>query len=170
MKATTWLGSNVVFIPVVLAAAAWFLLKRGDSRSAAELVATLASAIILYDIGNAVVHRARPPAIYRVGYNFSGGSFPSGHSTSAIAVWGMLAFLLALRASPRTRKGLLVGAVVLTVAIGASRIYIGAHWLTDIIGSYALGGAWLAGLLPLDLSMRRPARGRLPRSPPPWRG
>lgn len=51
MKATTWLGANVVLIPVVLAAAAWFSLRWRDSRSAAELVATLAGAIILYDIG-----------------------------------------------------------------------------------------------------------------------
>lgn len=94
MKATTWLGSNVVFIPVVLVAATWFSLRWRDNRSAAELVATLAGAIVLYDIGKAVVLRARPSAIYRVGYNFSGASFPSGHTTSAIAVWGMLAFLL----------------------------------------------------------------------------
>jgi membrane-associated phospholipid phosphatase len=164
MKATTWLGANVVLIPVVLAAAAWFSLRWGDSRSAAELVATLAGAIILYDIGKAVVHRARPPAIYHVGYSFAGASFPSGHTTVAIAMWGMLAFLLALRASPRTRKGLVVGAVVLSVAIGASRIYIGAHWPTDVIGGYALGGAWLAGLIALDLWMRRPAKDRTPKS------
>jgi membrane-associated phospholipid phosphatase len=156
MKTITWLGSNVVLIPVVLGAASWFLLKRGDSGSAIELVVALVGSIILYDIAKAVVHRARPPAIYRVGYNFSGASFPSGHSTSAIAVWGMLAFLLALRASPRRRKGLLVGAVVLIVAIGTSRIYIGAHWPTDVIGGFALGGAWFAGLVALDLSMRRP--------------
>jgi len=167
MKATTWLGSNVVLIPVVVAASAWFLLKWGDTRSAPELVAALAGAIILYNIGKAVVHRARPPAIYRVGYNFSGGSFPSGHSTTAIAVWGMLAFLLALRASPRTRKALSVGAVVLIVAIGASRIYLGAHWPTDVIGGFALGGAWLTLLVALDLSMGSPAKGRPPRSPAP---
>jgi len=155
MKAVTWLGSNVVLVPVVLGVAAWFLLKRGDSRSAIELVAALVGSIILYDIAKAVVHRARPPAIYRVGYNFSGGSFPSGHSTSAIAVWGMLAFLLALRASPYARKELFVGAAVLIVTIGASRIYLGAHWPTDVIGGFALGGAWLAGLVALDLLMRR---------------
>jgi undecaprenyl-diphosphatase len=150
MKATTWLGSNVVLIPVVVATSAWFLLKWGDTRSAPELVAALAGAIILYTIAKAVVHRARPPAIYRVGYNFSGGSFPSGHSTTAIAVWGMLAFLFALRASPRTRKALSVGAAVLIVAIGASRIYLGAHWPMDVIGGYALGGAWLSFLVALD--------------------
>ena len=164
MKTATWLGANVVLIPVVLAAATWFSLRWGDSRSAAELAATLAGAIILYDIGKAVVHRTRPPAIYHVGYSFSGASFPSGHTTVAIAMWGMLAFLLASRAPPHTRKGLVVGAVVLTVAIGASRIYIGAHWPTDVIGGYALGGAWLAGLMALDLWMRRPAKDRMPKS------
>ena len=169
MKATTWLGANVVLVPVVLAAAAWFSLRWGDSRSAAELVATLAGAVILYDIGKAVVHRARPPAIYRLGYSFSGASFPSGHTTLAIAMWGMLAFLLVLRASPRTRKGLVIGAVVLIAAIGASRIYIGAHWPTDVIGGYALGGAWLAGLMALDLWMRRSAKDRIPKSAHPRR-
>jgi membrane-associated phospholipid phosphatase len=163
MKAVTWLGANTVLIPVVLAVAAWFSLRWDDNRSAAELVATLAGAILLYDIGKAVVHRARPPAIYHVGYSFSGASFPSGHTTVAIAMWGMFAFLLAARASPRTRKGLVVGAVVLIVAIGASRIYIGAHWPTDVIGGYALGGAWLAGLMALDLWMRRPAKDRMPK-------
>jgi membrane-associated phospholipid phosphatase len=170
MKAVTWLGASVVLIPVVLAVATWFSLRWGDNRSAAELVATLAGAILLYDIGKAVVHRARPPAIYHVGYSFSGASFPSGHTTVAIATWGMFAFLLASRASPRTRKGLVVGAVVLTVAIGASRIYIGAHWPTDVIGGYALGGAWLASLVVLDLWMRRPAKDRKPKPAAPGSG
>jgi membrane-associated phospholipid phosphatase len=156
MKAVTWLGSNVVLVPVVLAMAVWFLLRRGDSRSAIELVAALVGSIVFYDIAKAIVHRARPPAVFRVGYNFTGGSFPSGHSTSAMAVWGMLAFLLALRASPYARKELFAGAAVLIVTIGASRIYLGAHWPTDVIGGFALGGAWLAGLVALDLLMRRP--------------
>lgn len=154
MKAITWLGSNVVLTPVVLALSAWFLLRWRDNRSAVELVATLAGAIVLYDVGKAVVQRARPPAIYRVGYIFSGTSFPSGHATVAIAVWGMLAFLLASRAPSRTRVGIFVAAVVLIVAIGASRIYLGAHWPTDVCGGYMLGGAWLACLVAFDLSMR----------------
>lgn len=170
MKAITWLGSNVVLTSVVLAVSGWFLLRWRDSRSAVELVATLAGAIILYDIAKPIVHRARPPAIYRVGYSFSGASFPSGHATVAIAVWGMLAFLLASRASPRIRTSLFVSAVVLIVAIGASRIYIGAHWPTDVCGGYMLGGAWLAGLVALDLSMRRSAEEGIPRRAEPQPG
>jgi membrane-associated phospholipid phosphatase len=88
------------------------------------------------------VMRTRPPyheAAHAVGY-----SFPSGHSMAAFIAYGMLAYLLTL-AIPRRRIQiavvLLLGSIVLLV--GFSRMYLGAHWFSDVIGGFAAGAVWL---------------------------
>jgi undecaprenyl-diphosphatase len=73
-----------------------------------------------------------------------GPSFPSGHSTGAAACFAALA-LVAGRGRSRTTQAVLAGAAVfLAVAVGASRVLIGVHWLSDVIGGLALGWAWFA--------------------------
>ena len=80
--------------------------------------------------------------------HFGGRAFPSGHALQATAVWGMLAVLIAAGVTRPWTKALVwsAGAAV-AVAVGASRVYLGAHWLTDVMGGWALGGLWLAALI-----------------------
>jgi undecaprenyl-diphosphatase len=87
-------------------------------------------------------HRERPNIhriIEEVGY-----SFPSGHSMAAFSLYGVIAFLL-WRHLPRQweRILLVILAVLMTVGIGWSRIYLGVHYPSDVIGGYAASGAWL---------------------------
>ncbi|MDP9241756.1 MAG: bifunctional DedA family/phosphatase PAP2 family protein [Actinomycetota bacterium] len=143
-RAFTWLGSNAVLIPVVAALVVYFIARRRNWRPAALAVAALAGAIALYDIVKPLVGRPRPQAHHLVGV--SGFSFPSGHATAVTAVWGMVATLLLVGAPVRRKVlvGILVALVVILVAI--SRVYLGVHWYTDVVGGIALGGLWLCVL------------------------
>jgi len=68
----------------------------------------------------------------------------------------MLSAILAHDRSPRTRVLIWSLAGLVTLTVGASRIYLGAHWPTDILGGYALGGAWLSFLVALTFAFRIP--------------
>ncbi len=149
MRNATWLGSNWVLIPVLLAATL-VLLRRRNRRAVGRLWAAYLGAVALYALAKPLVHRPRPPLADLIGAA-SGVSFPSGHATQAIAVWGMLAVIASAGRSPRTRAALLAAAGFVVLLVGASRIYLGAHWLTDVLAGYALGAAWLALLTALGL-------------------
>ena len=111
-----------------------------------SLFFALLGAVLLYDLVKQLVARARPPARFDVGYRFSGFAFPSGHATQGLAVWGMLALLTA-GAMPKRRYVPFVVALLIVLLVGTSRIYLGAHWLSDVLGGYALGGLWLSLLV-----------------------
>lgn len=91
------------------------------------------------------VAMARPrPMIGEVVATASGFAFPSGHSAQAVACYGALAWLAAHLTSTRTVTVLAwSSAVVVAVLIGASRLYLGVHWLSDVVGGWLLGAAWL---------------------------
>ena len=158
MKSVTWLGSTVVLIPLVLIVGGYFILRRRDWKPFAKLGAALLGALLLYDIVKPLVARTRPPARFDLGYTFSGFAFPSGHATQSLAVWGMLALLIA--GIMRRRRYLpLVGATLVVLMVGASRIYLGADWLSDVLGGYALGGLWLSLLVAVMLDRAKPRGG-----------
>jgi membrane-associated phospholipid phosphatase len=72
-------------------------------------------------------------------------SFPSGHAMVSLAVYGAIALVLARRLSTNGRRALLVGVVaVLVLAIGFSRLYLGVHFLSDVLAGYAAGIAWVS--------------------------
>lgn len=90
-----------------------------------------------------IVMRFRPdmmPLIAETGY-----SFPSGHSVTAVCFYGYLAFLYwAYGKSPVMRRVGIIGAVLMILGIGISRIYLGVHFPTDVIGGYIGGLMWLS--------------------------
>ncbi|MER5388444.1 phosphatase PAP2 family protein [Saccharopolyspora sp. NPDC002686] len=155
MQGLTWLGSSVVLVPVLLAASAFFLVARREVRATVAMWVAFLGAVGLYELVKVLVGRPRPPAVDDL-VHATGPSFPSGHMTQAVVAWGVLAFVL-LRDRPRRARWLVPGAALLALVVGASRIYLGAHWLTDVLGGLALGGVWLAVLLILDLSTRPPS-------------
>jgi len=146
----TWLGSNAVVIPLAIVVGGFFLLRRRDWRPLALFAFGIAGAITLYDIVKPLVGRPRPPASVWIGH-YSGASFPSGHSTQAVAFYALLAVVLSKEVTPGRRTLLWTGAALVILVVGATRVYLGAHWLTDVLGGYALGAMWAAIVIAITL-------------------
>ena len=158
MQTLTWLGSNAVLVPAVVIVGGLFLLRRRDWRPMALLAAALGGAVALYDIVKPLVGRPRPPSSIWIGH-YAGPAFPSGHATAAVALYAALALVLSMGASYGRRALVWSGAALVALVVGASRVYLGAHWLTDVLGGYALGAAWVAFLVTIALIRRSRAPG-----------
>lgn len=102
------------------------------------------------------------PALVEHGTLVHNASFPSGHSMMAAMVWLTLGILLA-RTQPKKRvRVFIVGiSVLVTLLVGASRVYLGVHWPTDVLGGWLLGGAWaiLFWLVAMRVDPRTPPAG-----------
>jgi membrane-associated phospholipid phosphatase len=141
----TLLGSTAVLVAVAAAAAAC-LARLGRRLDAAFLILALAGAEALTWSLKALFQRPRPSFDDPIA-TASSFSFPSGHSLVSLAVYGALAYVLldSLR-SRRTRAACVAGAAVLVTAIGFSRLYLGVHYLSDVLAGYAVALAWLLGI------------------------
>ena len=139
-------GAPGRLLPLGLVAAVVFLV-RGWRRCAVLVLVTLAGAVAL-DAGlKDLFARARPQAFfdyYRTPKSFS---FPSGHALFAVCFFGGLAVLLSHRLRGRPAR-ILVWAValVLILLIGVSRVYLGVHYPTDVLGGFAVGTVWVASV------------------------
>ena len=112
-----------------------------------RLAVGILGAIVLSSTIKVLVDRPRPPAGQMV-VAVTGFSFPSGHVTESVAVYGMLSILLGSSTASWTKRVALgAGAVFICLLVGLSRLYLGVHWLTDVLGGYALGALWLAVLV-----------------------
>lgn len=132
MRAVTTTASGWIVLPV-LAAMAWFL-RCGDRKQAFILALGLIAAVLLDTALKAAFARPRPHIIPPLAVVHT-ASFPSGHTISAVVFYGYLA--LQVWHSGHPAVGLLVGAW--PVFVGLSRVYLGAHYPSDVLASYALG-------------------------------
>jgi undecaprenyl-diphosphatase len=132
--------------PLGLVVAAVFFV-RGWRRGALLVVVTIAGAWLL-DIGLKLLFaRARPEPFYDYYPAPSSYSFPSGHALFSVCFFGGLAVLLAHRLNSRVAQvGLWVLATVIILLIGSSRVYLGVHYPTDVVGGYAVGLAWVTAV------------------------
>jgi undecaprenyl-diphosphatase len=132
--------------PLGLVAAAVFL-ARGWRRGALLVVVTLAGAWLLDSGLKLSFARARPEAFYDYYPAPASYSFPSGHALFAVCFFGGLAVLLTHRLNgsvARVTTWLL--AVVIILLVGSSRVYLGVHYPTDVVGGYAVGLAWVTAV------------------------
>jgi membrane-associated phospholipid phosphatase len=96
-------------------------------------------------------------------------SFPSGQAMESLVVYGLLAYFAVLTIRSQRKRALSVGgAAVLVVLIGFSRVYLGAHYLSDVVGGFAAGGAWLSVVITsLETARWRDMASRGARRAPP---
>ncbi len=162
LQLVTWLGSAAVLYPATFVLALWWWRRGRDWRSGVMLAAALAGSTALYNIFKPLIERPRPPAQDAVG-TYTHWSFPSGHATQCMGFFAMLLVLVCFAGRARLHLWAVAAALVV-LTVGASRIYLGAHWLTDVLGGYALGGAWVSLLTVAGLTA---AWIGTPRRPPP---
>jgi undecaprenyl-diphosphatase len=157
VKAVTWLGSNGV-LWTVIGAAAIILALRKRWRLAVYLLVTGAGALTLDPILKSLVGRLRPVVAHPIAHG-TGDSFPSGHSLGSIVCYGavLLVFLPATRGRWRTVFRAVI--VALVALIGISRILLGVHYLSDVVGAWAVGITWL-GVTAIAFEVTRYASGR----------
>ncbi|MEP0546965.1 MAG: phosphatase PAP2 family protein [Rhodothermales bacterium] len=150
----TALGGVLLTSLVTLLAVGYFLLD-GRPRAAGFLVASVLSGVAVTFALKSGFDRPRPDLVAHQMEALS-ASFPSGHSATAAVVYLTLGALLA-RALPRRRLKVYVvaTAVVVTLAIGISRIYLGVHWPTDVLAGWTIGAAWALAAWLVERYFRR---------------
>jgi undecaprenyl-diphosphatase len=144
MQGFSFVGSVAVVTTLCLAAIGAFLYFR-QARMAALLAITMAGMAVLDVTLKLAFHRPRPVAYF--GPTPTTYSFPSGHAMGSVCFYGVLAAILAARASERVAKWCIwMGAVLLIGMIGYSRIYLGVHYPSDVIAGYCAGAVWVAAV------------------------
>jgi undecaprenyl-diphosphatase len=115
-----------------------------------------------------VIRRPRPPYAAAFLHHY-GWSFPSGHAMGSLIGYGMIAYVLAVLWIHRRNAQLSVvlGAALLIVAIGLSRLYLGVHYFSDVVGGYAAGLLWLSACISGLEVARRWRAGAPPAAAPP---
>jgi len=152
-EALSFPGSEVFIAGVALCLALGLLRQRRRLDALFVAVAIAGSAALTLTM-KYLVGRPRPMAFFRVPEH--GYSFPSGHTLSATCLALVLASLL-WRGSWRRRVKLggIVALTVVVVLVGLSRLVLGVHYLTDVVGSMMLGGAWVGGLIAVQTGVSR---------------
>jgi undecaprenyl-diphosphatase len=145
--ALTDLGGVAVLAPLTGALAVLIAARSRSWRPIWVTAVALGGVQLLVFSLKQIVGRPRPSAALAV-TPATGFSFPSGHSTSSFVAFTVLAWLaMAVLTRTATRAVMWVLAGMLVVGVGASRIYLGVHYLTDVLGAWILAAAWLSALL-----------------------
>ena len=159
LKILTFFGSPMWFYLIVTPAVIW-IWRRGHTRLAVFLIVTALGGGLLDTVVKEAVDRPRPSLVEPVA-TAHGKSFPSGHAMSSAFVYGALLLVFLPVIGRRYRPVVLAGTVMLVAAIGFSRLALGVHYISDVLGGYALGLAWLAAST-AAFSTWRVDRGRPP--------
>ncbi|MBP2159931.1 MULTISPECIES: phosphatase PAP2 family protein [Asticcacaulis] len=141
MIAITELGDTVVVVSVAAIVAFW-LTWRGAWRTLVYWLTAIAGASAINTAIKAALERPRPVELYLQGA--SNWSFPSGHSTVNAVLYGCFAMIIVRECHPSLRLPVMAAATVLIILIGFSRLYLGAHWASDVFGGLVFAAMWLA--------------------------
>jgi undecaprenyl-diphosphatase len=162
LKAISFTGKPIFLLFAIGLPGAW-VLRHGGRKLAVFLAVTCFGGGIVDTIVKVVVGRPRPEVDEPIITAF-GQSFPSGHSMQAVVCYGALLLVFLPLLSGRARSGAIAATAVLIVAIGFSRLTLGVHYISDVLGGYVLGTAWLLASV-AAFEIWREERGRRPTQP-----
>lgn len=142
-RAVSWVGYRPVSIYAVLVAIV-IVFAIGWRRDAIFLGVATGGGWLLYKAIQYPVGRQRPTLPIHGAGGFTGPSFPSGHVMNYMALFGFLIIILYRRLKPSVGRSLAIGLLAtLIVLVGPSRVYLGAHFTSDILAGYTLGAWWV---------------------------
>ena len=136
--AVTELGDSFVNIALFCTVLLVLLVKR-CYRAASFWASTVLGGLLAVQVLKWTIHLPRPVPIYDGASAFS---FPSGHTTMSVILYGFLAILIVRQVGTAWRWGLVSIVVFIASIVGFSRLYLGAHWLSDVLGGYFIATSW----------------------------
>ncbi|NOV03903.1 phosphatase PAP2 family protein [Paenibacillus planticolens] len=143
MKFFTFIGGGYPVVVITLIIIFFLYKVLHHRRELILFVWVVIGSALLNETLKLIFHRARP-MIHRI-VDANGFSFPSGHSMAAFSLYGVVAFLLWRHiATPLGRGILILVSIAMILTIGISRIYLGVHYPSDVIGGFLASGSWLA--------------------------
>jgi undecaprenyl-diphosphatase len=146
LRVATELGGGSVATPVVAVTAAVLLLVRRWTLAVFVVLASVGTELLVL-LGKNLVDRPRPDAAGRLA-GAGGLSFPSGHSAQGLALWFALAIVVVAVWRARIPPWIAFGlAAAIAFVVGLSRVVLGVHWSTDVIGGWLLAATWLLVLV-----------------------
>jgi membrane-associated phospholipid phosphatase len=153
----TQLGNPEVVIPIAALTLIILWIRRWRSEAKLFAIACVGSAILNTGL-KLVFTRTRPDLWKRLIVETS-YSFPSGHALGSVVLYGIIAYFLA-QAYPKYAALYYSGAIGLVFAISLSRLYLGVHWLTDILAGWSIGLLWLTVCVTM-LKLQRMSRDKV---------
>ncbi len=146
MRFVTFLGNaEGMTVIVVLLSIYGFVI--GKRHAPLLLLVSTVGGVLLSYLFKVIILRPRPDPllIHQVGNFVWSDSFPSGHVMGAISLYGFLLYIVYSQLKPGFLRKMVIGiCVVMIVLMGISRIYLGAHWFSDVLGAYLIGFVWLS--------------------------
>ncbi|MGX7681487.1 phosphatase PAP2 family protein [Jatrophihabitans sp. DSM 45814] len=156
MKVISFIGSPLAWWVILGASFGWLLYRRLWWLAMFVAVGGIGSSL-LNGLIKSLVDRTRP-VLHDPVAMAAGKSFPSGHAQAAIVGYGILLMVFLPVLSKAWRPRAVVLAAVMVLAIGFSRIALGVHYFSDVIGAYLIGTVWLIGLIGAFRNAFQPSR------------
>ncbi len=155
MEGFSWLGSTLVVVVLALGMLLFLAAVLGHRKELLLFIAVIGGAPLLNHALKDVFQRERPD-IHRL-VDEAGYSFPSGHSMAAFALYGVLTYLLWRHVSSGKGRFILIAVgSIIVLCIGISRIYLGVHYPSDVVGGYLASGVWLSLAIEIFQRTARP--------------
>ncbi len=138
----TQLGSTFTIGGIALATGLYLLARKQIAYFAGLCVSVMGTIVVVFPLKD-IVARARPDVLYQAFFEDT-FAFPSGHAAFSIALYGFLIYL-AWKLLPRPHAtAITIFAILLIGLIGFSRLYLGLHFVSDVLEGYLIGGAFVA--------------------------
>jgi membrane-associated phospholipid phosphatase len=134
-----WLGTNITLLPISIATIVWLVFAHRRYHDAVYLAVVQAGSNTLNPLTKFVLDRARPEVVPRRGW-YDWAAYPSGHAIASTAM--LLTLCIVMHRVKGWRWQFYVMGPLYVVSL-YSRLYLGVHWPTDVLGGMAIGGIWL---------------------------